>query len=193
VAFVALFIWALVVTKGKGFLLTGTYDEALLPQGSRAWAVIQGINTCAGLYSTVSSESRPSKLLQVTRSRATMLSSSPLLALMLLVVNIPDFSRFCRQPKSNWTQILSLPCVTCSFIREPCRHTEHVSLHRISGTIPIAVSILCAAAAKQNYDAVVFDPASLCALFDSRAARFFSAFSFFMATIVSLRARRLHA
>ncbi|TNY18373.1 permease for cytosine/purines, uracil, thiamine, allantoin-domain-containing protein, partial [Rhodotorula diobovata] len=131
VAFVALFIWALVVTKGKGFLLTGTYDEALLPQGSRAWAVIQGINTCAGLYSTVS-------------------------------INIPDFSRFCRQPKSNWTQILSLP---------------------ISGTIPIAVSILCAAAAEQNYDAVVFDPASLCALFDSRAARFFSAFSFFMATI----------
>ncbi|GAA5920813.1 hypothetical protein JCM3775_003963 [Rhodotorula graminis] len=131
IGFAGLFIWALVVTKGKGLLLTGTFDEALLPRGSKSWAMIQGINTCVGLYSTVS-------------------------------INIPDFSRFARQPKSNWGQILTLP---------------------ITGAIPIAISICCAQAAKQNYDVVVFDPASLCALFDSRAARFFSAFSFFVSTL----------
>ncbi|GAA5900393.1 hypothetical protein JCM8208_005349 [Rhodotorula glutinis] len=124
IGFAGLFIWALVVTKGKGLLLTGTFDEALLPRGSKSWAMIQGINTCVGLYST-----------------------------------------------SNWGQILTLP---------------------ITGTIPIAISICCAQAAKQKYDTVVFDPASLCALFDSRAARFFSAFSFIVSTIgVDLSANSL--
>ena len=106
IGFGGLFIWALVVTKGKGLLLTGTFDEALLPRGSKSWAMIQGINTCVGLYSTVSSESPSPVRAHLVPPLAPRLTWPPSCA-----VNIPDFSRFARQPKSNWGQILTLPCV----------------------------------------------------------------------------------
>ncbi|BGO94861.1 hypothetical protein NBRC10512v2_006654 [Rhodotorula toruloides] len=131
ILFGALFIWAMVVTKGKGFILTGHFDEKLLPQGSRSWAMIAGLNAVTGLYSTVS-------------------------------INIPDFSRFAKSPKASWAQLVAVP---------------------VFGCIPIAISICCAAAAEQKYGQQVFDPASLCALFDSRAARFFAGLGWFSSTI----------
>ncbi|GAA6009146.1 hypothetical protein JCM11491_005769 [Sporobolomyces phaffii] len=140
IAFVAFFVWALVVTKGKGELINGAMDASKFPGGSRGWAVISGFNAVVGLYSTVS-------------------------------VNISDFSRFSRSPKANHWQIFAVP---------------------VTGTIPIAVSILCAEAAKQKYQAAIFDPASLCALFDSRAARFFASFAWVVMTIgVNLSANQL--
>lgn len=54
IAFVAFFVWALVVTKGKGDLISGAMDSSKFPGGSRAWAVICGFNSVVGLYSTVS-------------------------------------------------------------------------------------------------------------------------------------------
>ncbi|GAA5899926.1 uncharacterized protein JCM6883_006035 [Sporobolomyces salmoneus] len=140
VAFIAFFVWSLVVTKGKGQLISGAMDSSKFPGGSRAWAIISGINTVVGLYSTVS-------------------------------VNISDFSRFSRSPKANHWQILAVP---------------------VTGTIPIAIAILCAEAAQQNYGVSIYDPASLCALFDSRAARFFSSFAWVVMTIgVNLSANQL--
>ncbi|GAA5847135.1 hypothetical protein JCM3766R1_001721 [Sporobolomyces carnicolor] len=140
IAFVAFFVWALVVTKGKGDLISGAMDSSKFPGGSRAWAVICGFNSVVGLYSTVS-------------------------------VNISDFSRFSRSPKANHWQVFAVP---------------------VTGTIPIAIAILCAEAAKQKYQAAIFDPASLCALFDSRAARFFSSFAWVVMTIgVNLSANQL--
>ncbi|GAA6021271.1 hypothetical protein JCM10207_002599 [Rhodosporidiobolus poonsookiae] len=109
IGFFALFVWAMVVTKGKGFLFQGNFDDSLTPYGSRAWACIATLNAITGLYSTV----------------------------------------------SIWSQALAVP---------------------ITGTIPIAVAICCAEAAKQKYGVTIYDPASLCAVFDSRAAQFFSAF-----------------
>lgn len=129
--FLALFVWSLTVTKGKGEILQGTYNEALLPKGSKAWACIAGLNAVTGLYSTVS-------------------------------VNIPDFARFSKKPKNSYMQALAVP---------------------ITGTIPIAIAIMCAQAAQTKYGVAVYDPASLCQLFGSRAAQFFSAFVFWVATI----------
>jgi NCS1 family nucleobase:cation symporter-1 len=124
-------VWALVITKGKGDILQGTYVEAKLPRGSKAWACIAGLNAVTGLYSTVS-------------------------------INIPDFARFAKKPKASWAQALAVP---------------------VTGTIPIAVAILCAQAAQTAYGQAVYDPASLCKLFGSRAAQFFSAAVFWVATI----------
>jgi len=87
--FFALFVWALVVTKGQGEILQGTYVEAKLPRGSKAWACIAGLNAVTGLYSTVS-------------------------------INIPDFARFAKKPKSSWMQALAVP---------------------VTGTIPIAIAM----------------------------------------------------
>ena len=42
---------------------------------------------------------------------------------------------------------------------------------------------MCAQAAQTAYGQAVYDPASLCKLFGSRAAQFFSAFVFWVATI----------
>ncbi|GAA5954119.1 hypothetical protein JCM3765_005295 [Sporobolomyces pararoseus] len=140
IAFAGFFVWALVVTKGKGELISGPMDSSKFPGGSKGWAVVCGFNSVVGLYSTVS-------------------------------VNISDFSRFSRSPKANHWQILAVP---------------------VTGTIPIAIAILCAQAAKQNYQTAIFDPASLCSLFDSRAARFFSSFSWVVMTIgVNLSANQL--
>ncbi|GAA5873798.1 hypothetical protein JCM1840_002076 [Sporobolomyces johnsonii] len=131
IAFFALFVWSLVVTKGKGQIIAGPMDSSKFPQGSRSWAMVAGLNGIVGLYSTVS-------------------------------INIPDFSRFSRSPKSNWAQIFAVP---------------------LTGTIPVAISMLCAQAAQQLYGKAIFDPASLCALFDSRAAKFFAAFAFTIMTL----------
>ncbi|GAA5852070.1 hypothetical protein JCM8547_000148 [Rhodosporidiobolus lusitaniae] len=131
--FFALFVWALVITKGKGFILTGYFDDSLLPYGSKSWAMISGLNAVTGLFSTVA-------------------------------INIPDFARFTRSTKAAWWQALIVP---------------------ITGTIPVAIAICCAAAAEQHYGVQMYDPASLCGLFGSRAAQFFSAFAFWIATIGS--------
>lgn len=53
ILFGGLFIWALVVTKGQGFLLTGSFDDSKVPLGSRSWAMVAGLNGVTGLYSTV--------------------------------------------------------------------------------------------------------------------------------------------
>lgn len=129
--FLALFIWSLTVTKGKGDILQGSFVEADLPRGSKVWACLAGLNAVTGLYSTVS-------------------------------INIPDFARFAKKPKSSWMQALAVP---------------------ITGTIPIAIAIMCGQAAQTKYGVAVYDPASLCKLFGSRAAQFFSAFVFWVATI----------
>ncbi|GAA5948563.1 hypothetical protein JCM21900_005172 [Sporobolomyces salmonicolor] len=131
IAFLALFVWSLVVTKGKGQIIAGPMDSSKFPQGSRSWAMVAGLNGIVGLYSTVS-------------------------------INIPDFSRFSRSPKSNWAQIFAVP---------------------ITGTIPVAISMLCAQAAQQLYGETIFDPASLCALFENRAAKFFAAFAWTVMTL----------
>ncbi|BGP27027.1 NCS1 allantoate transporter [Rhodotorula toruloides] len=131
ILFGGLFVWAMVVTKGKGFILTGQFDEKLLPQGSKSWAMIAGLNAVTGLYSTVS-------------------------------INIPDFSRFAKSPKASWAQLVAVP---------------------VFGCIPIAISICCAAAAEQQFGQQVFDPASLCSLFSSRAARFFAGLGWFVASV----------
>ncbi|GAA5929763.1 hypothetical protein JCM1841_002640 [Sporobolomyces salmonicolor] len=131
IAFLALFVWSLVITKGKGQIIAGPMDSSKFPQGSRSWAMVAGLNGIVGLYSTVS-------------------------------INIPDFSRFSRSPKSNWAQIFAVP---------------------ITGTIPVAISMLCAQAAQQLYGETIFDPASLCALFENRAAKFFAAFAWMVMTL----------
>lgn len=131
ILFGGLFIWALVVTKGQGFLLTGSFDDSKVPLGSRSWVMVAGLNAVSGLYST-------------------------------LEINIPDFSRFAKNRRASWVQILAVP---------------------ITGTFPIATSFLCAQAAQQAYGVTIFDPASLCGAFGSRAAQFFSAFGFFLATV----------
>lgn len=53
ILFGGLFIWALVVTKGQGFLLTGSFDDSKVPLGSRSWAMVAGLNAVSGLYSTL--------------------------------------------------------------------------------------------------------------------------------------------
>ncbi|BGP19360.1 hypothetical protein JCM10213v2_007449 [Rhodosporidiobolus nylandii] len=133
IGFLGLFIWALYVTKGQGQLLTGHVGYD------------------------------PTLLPKGSKAWACLASLNAVTGLYSTVsINIPDFARFSRSPKSSWSQALAVP---------------------ITGTIPIAVAILCAQAALTQKGAAVYDPASLCALFDSRAARFFAAFSFFVSTI----------
>ncbi|CEQ42610.1 SPOSA6832_04443 [Sporobolomyces salmonicolor] len=99
IAFLALFVWSLVITKGKGQIIAGPMDSSKFPQGSRSWAMVAGLNGIVGLYST----------------------------------------------------------------------------GIITGTIPVAISMLCAQAAQQLYGETIFDPASL--------SKFFAAFAWMVMTL----------
>ncbi|GAA6001840.1 hypothetical protein JCM10207_002345 [Rhodosporidiobolus poonsookiae] len=53
VGYMAIGFWALGATGGKGEYLSGSFNPALAPSGSKAIAVVSGLNALAGLYSTL--------------------------------------------------------------------------------------------------------------------------------------------
>ncbi|GAA5887534.1 hypothetical protein JCM6882_001441 [Rhodosporidiobolus microsporus] len=53
IGYIAIAIWGLAVTGAKGPMLSGSFDASLAPNGSKAIAVVSGLNALAGLYSTL--------------------------------------------------------------------------------------------------------------------------------------------
>ncbi|KAJ7574880.1 cytosine-purine permease [Mycena floridula] len=79
-----------------------------------------------------------------------------------LSVNVPDFSRYAKRPASTWSQLVAIP---------------------VTGTVPVACAYMTTSACLQLYGVETWDPASVIALWDSRAAQFFAGFSFLVATV----------
>ncbi|GAA5886534.1 hypothetical protein JCM6882_001678 [Rhodosporidiobolus microsporus] len=147
------------VVRLKWFFRIKAYISIILFLGLFIW----GIHATKGQGFLLTGHFDEPKLPHASRSWAMVSGLNAVTGLYSTVsINIPDFSRFARSNRANWSQIIAVP---------------------VTGTIPIAVSIICAQAARKLYGVEVFDPASLCGVFDSRAAQFFSAFGFWVSTI----------
>ncbi|ORY92762.1 permease for cytosine/purines, uracil, thiamine, allantoin-domain-containing protein [Leucosporidium creatinivorum] len=80
-----------------------------------------------------------------------------------IAVNIPDFSRYQRPTRYQWTQLIVVP---------------------VTGTIPVMCAIIATSAAQSHYGAVdAWQPSSLIGLFGDRAVRFFVSAAFLIAYI----------
>ncbi|KIY46028.1 NCS1 nucleoside transporter family [Fistulina hepatica ATCC 64428] len=79
-----------------------------------------------------------------------------------LSVNIPDFTRYAKHPRSQYIQLIIIPV-----------------LFTFAGFIGIAVTY----AGEVLYGSVIWDPLDMIDLWDNRAAAFFAAFSFSLATL----------
>ena len=130
--FLALFLWAVIVTHGGGPLVSG---EVKLTSSymNTAYSALTGLNAIIGLFSS-------------------------------LAVNFPDFGRFSKNRLAGYHQFFALPVI---------------------GTLGALTPIFVTAA-----DSVIWPSDELgsympavIAKFDSRAAKFFTAFSFMLATI----------
>jgi len=128
--FLALFIWAAVVTKGGGPLvkgptvLTSTYMNV-------AYSSLTGLNAIIGLFSS-------------------------------MAVNMPDFGRFSKNNLAGYNQFFALPVI---------------------GTLGALTPIFVTSAYQFQHGEFQWYMPTIIAGFDSRAAKFFTALSFILATI----------
>lgn len=128
--FLALFLWAAIVTKGGGPLVTGT-TTLTSPYLGQAYSALTGLNVIIGLFSS-------------------------------MAVNMPDFGRFSKNRLAGGHQFLALPVI---------------------GTLGALTPIFVTSAAQELWGKFQWYMPAVIANFDSRAAKFFTSFSFMLATI----------
>ncbi|KAK4096818.1 hypothetical protein N658DRAFT_479998 [Parathielavia hyrcaniae] len=128
--FLALFLWAAIVTKGGGPLVTGEMSITS-PYLGTAYSVLTALNVIIGLFSS-------------------------------MAVNMPDFGRFSKNRLAGGHQFLALPVI---------------------GTLGALTPIFVTSANMYIWGTFDWYMPNVIANFDSRAAKFFTAFSFMLATI----------
>ncbi|MCJ1380444.1 hypothetical protein MMC17_003548 [Xylographa soralifera] len=128
--FLALFLWAVVVTKGGGPLVTGKLNITSTYMNT-AYSALTGLNVVIGLFSS-------------------------------MAVNMPDFGRFSKNRLAGGHQFFALPIV---------------------GTLGALTPIFVTSAHSYIWGDFQWYMPAVIAQFDSRAAKFFTAFSFILATI----------
>ncbi|KAH0841072.1 cytosine-purine permease [Fonsecaea pedrosoi] len=128
--FLALFLWAAIVTKGGGPLVTG-HAKITSTYMNTAYSSLTGLNAIIGLFSS-------------------------------MAVNFPDFSRFSKNNLKGYNQFFALPVI---------------------GTLGALTPIFVTSAHSYLWGEFEWYMPAVIAKFDSRAAKFFTAFSFMLATI----------
>jgi NCS1 family nucleobase:cation symporter-1 len=128
--FLALFLWAAIVTKGGGPLVTGHYKITSTYMNT-AYSALTGLNVIIGLFSS-------------------------------MAVNMPDFGRFSKDGFRGYHQFFALPVI---------------------GTLGALTPIFVTSAHSVIWGKFQWYMPDVIADFDSRAAKFFVAFSFMLATI----------
>lgn len=128
--FIALFIWAAVVTNGGGPLVTGQ-AQITSSYMNTAYSALTGLNVIMGLFSS-------------------------------MAVNFPDFARFSRNGLKGYDQVFALPII---------------------GTLGALTPIFVTSAHSAIWGEFQWYMPAVIAKFDSRAAKFFTGFSFIIATI----------
>ncbi|KAF2473516.1 uncharacterized protein BDR25DRAFT_333038 [Lindgomyces ingoldianus] len=128
--FLALFLWAVIVTKGGGPLVTGKV-ELTSTYMNTAYSALTGLNVMIGLFSS-------------------------------LAVNMPDFGRFSKNNLAGGHQFMALPII---------------------GTLGALTPIFVTSAHSVLWGEFQWYMPLVIAKFDSRAAKFFTAASFILATI----------
>lgn len=128
--FLALFLWAVIVTHGGGPLVTG---EVVLTSTymNTAYSALTGLNVIIGLFSS-------------------------------MAVNMPDFARFSANGFKGYQQFFALPII---------------------GTLGALTPIFVTSAHSVIWGNFQWYMPAVIEDFDSRAAQFFVAFSFMLATI----------
>jgi cytosine/uracil/thiamine/allantoin permease len=128
--FLALFLWAAIVTHGGGPLVTG-HAKITSTYMNTAYSALTGLNAIIGLFSS-------------------------------MAVNFPDFSRFSKNNLKGYNQFFALPVI---------------------GTLGALTPIFVTSAHSYIWGEFEWYMPAVIAKFDSRAAKFFTAFSFMLATI----------
>lgn len=128
--FLALFLWAAIVTKGGGPLVTGEMNITS-PYLGTAYSALTALNVIIGLFSS-------------------------------MAVNMPDFGRFSKNRLAGGHQFLALPVI---------------------GTLGALTPIFVTSANMYIWGTFDWYMPNVIANFESRAAKFFTAFSFMLATI----------
>ncbi|KAL8243967.1 hypothetical protein R6Q59_010225 [Mikania micrantha] len=128
--FLALFLWAAIVTKGGGPLVTGK-AKMTSSYMNTAYSALTGLNAIMGLFSS-------------------------------MAVNFPDFARFSRDGLKGYHQVFALPII---------------------GTFGALTPIFVTSAHSYIWGEFQWYMPAVIAKFDSRAAKFFTGFSFILATI----------
>ncbi|KAF2453304.1 permease for cytosine/purines, uracil, thiamine, allantoin-domain-containing protein [Lineolata rhizophorae] len=128
--FLALFIWAAVVTGGGGKLVTGR-TELTSSYMNTAYSALTGLNAIIGLFSS-------------------------------MAVNMPDFGRFSRNRLGGYHQFFALPVI---------------------GTLGSLMPIFVTSAHEHLWGEFEWYLPATIARFESRAAKFFTAFVMIIATI----------
>ncbi|KAF1987180.1 hypothetical protein K402DRAFT_412188 [Aulographum hederae CBS 113979] len=128
--FMALFLWAVIVTHGGGPLVTGK-AQITSTYMNTAYSALTGLNVIIGLFSS-------------------------------MAVNMPDFGRFSKNRLAGPHQYLALPII---------------------GTLGALTPIFVTSAHSYIWGSFEWYMPEVIAKFDSRAAKFFTAFSFMLATI----------
>ncbi|KAH0558403.1 hypothetical protein GP486_004938 [Trichoglossum hirsutum] len=128
--FLALFLWAAIVTHGGGPLVNGPV-KLTSSYMNTAYSALTGLNVIIGLFSS-------------------------------LAVNMPDFGRFSRDQFAGYHQFLALPII---------------------GTLGALTPIFVTSAHQYLWGSFQWYMPAVIEKFDSRAAKFFTAFSFMLATI----------
>ncbi len=128
--FLALFLWAVIVTRGGGPLVTG---DAMITSTymNTAYSALTGLNVIIGLFSS-------------------------------MAVNMPDFGRFSKNRLGGYHQYFALPII---------------------GTLGSLTPIFVTSAHSYIWGEFEWYMPAVIDRFDSRAAKFFTAFSFMLATI----------
>ncbi|KAL6399909.1 hypothetical protein AUP68_17319 [Ilyonectria robusta] len=128
--FLALFLWAAIVTKGGGPLVTGK-AKITSDYMNTAYSALTGLNVIMGLFSS-------------------------------MAVNMPDFGRFSKNRLGGYHQYFALPVI---------------------GTLASLTPIFVTSANQYLWGEFQWYMPAVIANFDSRAAKFFTGFSFILATI----------
>ena len=128
--FAALFLWAVIVTKGGGPLVTGP-AKITSTYMNTAFSSLTGLNAIIGLFSS-------------------------------MAVNMPDFGRFSKNGLAGYHQFFALPVI---------------------GTLGALTPIFVTSAHSYIWGSFQWYMPAVIGDFDSRAAQFFVAFSFMLATI----------
>lgn len=128
--FLALFLWAVIVTHGGGPLVTGKMQVTSTYMNT-AYSALTGLNVIIGLFSS-------------------------------MAVNMPDFGRFSKNRLRGGHQFLALPII---------------------GTLGALTPIFVTSANSYIWGSFEWYMPAIIANFDNRAAKFFTAFSFMLATI----------
>jgi nucleobase:cation symporter-1, NCS1 family len=128
--FLALFLWAVIVTHGGGELVTGK-AKITSTYMNTAYSALTGLNVIIGLFSS-------------------------------MAVNMPDFGRFSKNRLGGYHQFFALPII---------------------GTLGSLTPIFVTSAHSYLWGEFEWYMPAVIGKFDSRAAKFFTAFSFMLATI----------